>query len=334
LLGASGEYLDKAVSYINPIFYSSFFFMLTFILNSVLTSRGNTKVYRNLLIVSFFLNVVLDPWFMYGGFGMPALGLPGVAWATALIQVIVSAVLAYYIYKHGMFHSEISCSICPRLKAYKEIARQGFPASFNMMTVAIGIFVITYFISAFGKAAVAAYGIATRIEQMAVLPNIGLTIAALSLAAQNNGARKFGRVIEVLRISLRYGLLLLTPSMAIVFIFALPMMRFFSADPLVLEFGIRYLRIAVFIFWGYAILFITVSFLQGLKRPSFGAWIGLYRQILGPVIIFPLLANYFGLGIRGIWVGIFFLVWSSVVIAYFYANKVINQLKTQAFDNK
>ena len=73
---------------------------------------------------------------------------------------------------------------------------QGVPASLNMMTVALGIFIITKFLSAFGESTVAAYGAATRIEQIVLLPTIGLNVAALTLAAQNGGAGLFGRVLK------------------------------------------------------------------------------------------------------------------------------------------
>ena len=62
-----------------------------------------------------------------------------------------------------------------------------------MVTVAIGIFVITWFISLFSDESVAAYGIATRIEQIVLLPTIGLNIAVLSMTGQNNGAGHIGR---------------------------------------------------------------------------------------------------------------------------------------------
>ncbi len=82
---------------------------------------------------------------------------------------------------------------------------QGIPASLNMMTVALGIFVITYFLSHFGQEAVAAYGVATRIEQLVLLPTIGLNTAVLTLAAQNGGAGLYGRVRQTVRKALIYG---------------------------------------------------------------------------------------------------------------------------------
>ena len=88
LLGASGQYLNTSIEYINPILFGSVFFMLNFSLNSVLVSQGDTKTYRNTLIFGFFANLVLNPIFIYGFLFIPAMGIQGIAIATVLIQVI------------------------------------------------------------------------------------------------------------------------------------------------------------------------------------------------------------------------------------------------------
>ena len=90
-------------------------------------------------------------------------------------------------------------SLRPRLAAFREIARQGIPASANLFTIGLGIFVITYYASGFGKEAVAAYGAAIRIEQIVLLPTIGLSTATLAIVAQNSGAGLLSRINETVR---------------------------------------------------------------------------------------------------------------------------------------
>ena len=85
-----------------------------------------------------------------------------------------------------------------------------------MMTVAVGILIIQAFIGDFSDDAIAAYGIATRIEQIALLPTIGLNIAALSLIGQNNGAKKYGRVREIYRKCLGWGFVIVIPMMIVI----------------------------------------------------------------------------------------------------------------------
>ncbi len=166
LLGAKGEYLDMCLVYMNTIFLGSVFFILNFMLNSILNAQGDTRSFRNFLIVGCFFNIILDPWFIYGGLGVPAMGVRGVAVATVVIELIGNLYLGYKV-----LLTDLACGRCfseaiPRMNAFREIAQQGFPTSLNSITVGVGIFVITYFISIFGKEAVAAYGVATRVEQI------------------------------------------------------------------------------------------------------------------------------------------------------------------------
>ncbi len=318
LLGASGEYLDMTLSYINVIFGGVVLFALSFVLNASLTSQGDTKTFRNFLIFGFFLNLLLDPWFMFGWLGMPALGLAGLAYATLVVQFFSVLYMGYKAHKSGILCHNCWSLFKPVKKYFIEISKQAFPASLNMMTVAVGIFIITYFISSFGKEAVAAYGIATRIDQIFLLPTIGLNIAALTLVGQNSGAKKYERVQETYKTNLKYGFFTILIGMILVLLFAKALMQFFSDDLVVINTGVTYLRISAITYFTYMILSISISTLQGLKKPIYAIWVGLYRQIAGPALFFWLLANFLGMGILGIWWGIFIVNWSATIFTFFY----------------
>ena len=102
-----------------------------------------------------------------------------------------------------------------------EIIKQGAPPALDLSTVSVGGFIVTFFVSRFGTDAVAAYGIASRLDGLIWIPLVGLDVATLVLVAQNNGARRFDRMWQTFNTALRYGLGLMTVSGIIVFIFAL-----------------------------------------------------------------------------------------------------------------
>jgi Na+-driven multidrug efflux pump len=218
----------------------------------------------------------------------------------------------------------------PRRRCFGDIAKQGFPASLNTMSIAIGIFIITWFLSRYGQTAVAAYGIATRVDQIALLPIMGLTTATLTLVGQNNGAALYHRCREVYRKALVYGVLITTVSMIIVFFLPRAIMQIFTEDNAVLDIGAFYLKISAFIYWAYIILFVSVAALQGLKRPLYAIWIGLYRQIVAPAIVFYLLASLLGMGLSGIWWGIFLVTWSATIFTLLYVRSTMNTLFARA----
>ena len=325
ILGATGGYLETALAYMNVILAGTVFFLLQSILNACLNAQGDTKSYRNVLIIGFFLNCILDPWFLYGGLGVPAMGIAGIALATVLIMCLGMLYLLYKFSKTELWRRPTLSLLAPS-RVYREIAGQGFPASVNMVTVAVGIFLITWFISLFSDESVAAYGIATRIEQILLLPTIGLNVAVLSLTGQNNGAGKLLRVRETLNVAMKNGLLMMAAGGLILFPMAEPMMRIFTQDPLVVAHGVDYLRIASITLCSYVVIFQTGNLLQGLKRPMFSLFMGLYRQIFAPLLVFYLLAFKLDMKENGVWWGVFLVTWSAAVIAHFFGRSVLNKM--------
>ena len=326
LLGASDAYLATAMDYMSTIFCGTILFMTVYMLNAILNAIGDTRTFRNFLIVAFFLNVGLDPWFIYGGLFVPEMGFSGIALATILVQFIGCFFLGYKVLKTEMFTLRDLKSLIPDPAVYKDIARQGFPAALNFATIGIGIFVITYFISRFGKEGVAAYGAAMRIEQIVLLPSIGLNVACLTLVAQNHGAGFYDRIYETMNKALKYGAAIMAVGAVAVFFLGGLIMNLFTDDPRVISAGATYLKIDALVLYAYVVLFVHVAALQGVKRPMFAIFIGVFRQIVAPGIVFWLLSQVFGWELLGIWWGIFIVTWSAAVITVFYTRRLLRRV--------
>lgn len=326
-LGAEGAYLESCLSYMNPIFACNAMTVAIFLFNAVLQSQGDTKSLRNILGFAAALNVALDPWFIYGGFGVPAMGLEGVAWATIILQFLGAIYLLIKARATGLIKTAGGRNLIPRPAIYADIARQGFPAALNSMTIALGFFVIFRFVSQFGPEASAAYGIATRIDQIVLLPTIGLGTAALTITAQNFGAGNMDRIREALKKNLIYGAIMLLPLSIPIFLFAEPLMRLFTPDPAVIAVGAEYLRIDAFTLYGYVMIFVPTSTLQGMKRPQFAIWLGITRQVAAPYLLFTLFTRHLGYGTLSLWLSILFIVWTSAGVAFWFTRRTIK--KTQ-----
>jgi len=326
LLGAHGEYLDLAVAYMGTMFTGAVFFVVNQAHNSILNACGDTKSFRNFLILAFLLNLIYDPWFIYGGFGLPPLGLAGIAWGTITIQAFGTVYLHHRAVQTGLLGHLGPAGYRPRFAVFRDLAGQGLPASLTMLTVAIGVFVITWYVGRFGHEAMAAYGIATRIEQIVLLPVMGLNVATLTLVAQNAGALLYDRVRRTIRTALGNGLTLMSGGTLLVFLLAEPLMALFTRDRSVIAIGTVYLRIAAFVFPAYVILYINSFALQGLQRPRFAMLLGLFRQLLAPVPVFWLLAIILEWGVSGVWWGILLINWLATVLSLFYVRRTLKEL--------
>ncbi len=325
ILGAKGIYLKEALSYIDVILYGSAFFIGVFFSNAILNSIGNTKVFRNFLTMRFFCNMLLDYWFVKGGFGVPPLGVKGIALATIIIEFFGMLYLLYNLKKSYLL-KDMPPFIFD-INIIKAFLKQGLPPTVNMSLMALGMFIITYFISPFGKHVVAAYGIAVRIEQIVLLPSIGVNVAVLALVSQNNGAKLYDRVKDTVIYAQKIGLILWIIGMVLIYAFGEYALKIFSHDPLVVQAGLGYLYAAATALYAYMLVFINISLLQGIKEPALLIYLSLLRQLIIPVSVFSLFA-FFKLPLDFYWWGIAGIIWASALFILWYARgklKIIMQ---------
>lgn len=317
-----------SLSYIVPILSFAVLFLFSYTINGILNAYGDTKTYSRTLIVGAIINVALDPLFMFGLPGyFHGFGIAGVAWATVSIQLVSLLYMISVVRGRGIF------SLChwkqwrPEWRVVREIFHIAIPSSLSMVFVSVGIFIINAFLKDFGTNVMAVYGVGTRIEQIVLLPTIGLSIGASAIIAQNNGAKNFARVREAYKLSLFYGSLVVIPlALAIWFLsdYLYPLFITSSdADTAaeILRLGRQYTGVVIGLFWGYIFLFITIGALQSVKRPMFGLWMSLVRQVILPIIVFTLIVRAGG-DYLSIWWSIFGIVWVSSAIALVYGWRV------------
>lgn len=301
ILGATGDNLSTNLDYIRPIFYGTLFFNLVFMFNATLTAQGNTRPFRNFLIFGFFLNILLDPWFIRGGFGLPAMGIAGVGLATALVQALGAVYLGITALRSPLFKRKHWQLLVPNFPKMMAIVQQGLPPALDLSTVSLGGFMIVYFISQFGTDAVAAYGIAIRIDQLVWLPLIGLEVATLSIVAQNNGAKRFNRVWTTVSKALRYGLGLMLAVGGLAFVFAPQLMGLFSSEQGIIAIGVQLIRISAVSYLALPFSFVGFAALRAIKRPVLPMLMSIARMIVLPGLSIYVLLTYFNGGLSSIW---------------------------------
>ena len=196
-MGSTDDSIILAKEYIDIIFLGTIVFLILTSFNAVLNAQGDTKTYRNVLIVGLIFNIILNPIFIFGLFFIPAFGIAGLAISTILIQFCACIYLYFKV-------NNTQLKIIPKISNFYirrnfmiNIFNQSIPITLALFLVATGSYILLSFINIFGDQAVAGYGAAVRFEHLFSLPVIGLNTAVISIAGQNFGARRYDRVKEV-----------------------------------------------------------------------------------------------------------------------------------------
>jgi putative MATE family efflux protein len=311
IMGAEGDYTQYALNYLSIILPALLLSAHAMTANGILNSLGDTTSFRNGLIVAFFANIALDPLLMFG-FGWGVYGLAAIY-------------LTLKVRQSRLGQSLTRANLLPNWSQYKALFNQSLPASTNMFFIALGSIIVTSAVAQFGENAVAGLGIALRIEQLILLPTVGLNIAVLSLVSVNFGARQFDRMEKVAVDSIRIGTIMMIFGGILVFAFARPLISLFTDDANVIDIGVGYLRVEALILPAYVLSFVSGAVLQGMKRAAIPMYFNLVRQLLLPSLFIAFSLIILETSIFGIWWSISIATWLTVGLQFVHMRGLVKQ---------
>ena len=288
LMGSSNKVTNLGTEYTDIIFYGSILFILLVSLNSILHAEGDTKTYRNVLILSFFLNIILNPILIFGFLFIPALGIKGIAVATLIAQFVSLSIILVKVILNKRVRKVKKLFFFIKFYYLKNIFFQSMPITIAISGYSIAASIVYTYLGLSGENAVAGYGAATRIEQVVLLPILGLNTAIISIVAQNFGAKYFDRVKQTYFTSIKYGLLIMFISGIIIYFTAGIVPSFFSNDLEVIDYGTRYLKISAFILPAYPIFFLSNVFFIAKKKSENAMINNVLRNVIVPILVFYL----------------------------------------------
>tara|TARA_B100001769_G_scaffold105255_1_gene81760 strand:- start:659 stop:2014 length:1356 start_codon:yes stop_codon:yes gene_type:complete len=326
LMGSTDEVVSLGLDYTNIIYSGSILFILVVSLNSLLHAEGDTKTYRNVLILSFLLNILLNPIFIFGFLFIPAFGVKGIGIATIISQFVSFIIILFNVLKNPRVLKITNEFLLPKFIYFKNIFFQSMPITISICGYALAAAIIFTYVGQSGEYAVAGYGVGTRIEQVVLLPILGINTAIISIIAQNYGAKNFDRIKQCYFTAIQYAFIIMLTSGIIVFILAGFITSIFSSDPEVIEYGKRYLKISAFVLPAYPVFFLSNGFFMALKKSENAMISNFFRNVLNPIVVFYI-AKHIDASFETffwIWVGInwFFSISYFFVVVYYFKAKL------------
>lgn len=253
------DILPLSHSYLRNIFSGILCTMSYNVASSILRAMGDSRTPLYFLIISSFMNIGLDIFFIV----VSGLGTAGVALATVISQG-VSAVLCFTYLLRSYAHLRLKCGdFRLESKLIIRMLRTGIPMAVNQSIIAAGIMIVQSGINSFGPAVIAAYATATKVENLTSQPMMALGAGISTYCGQNYGAHKFDRIHRGMRQAAIMGAGIGCMGILFYFLAAKSIVQIFVSDPSpeLLNYAELY-------------LFTTVWFLPAL------AWIFLFRNAL------------------------------------------------------
>ncbi len=200
MLGATKSILPYAATYTSIYIISSIFNIFNVTMNNIVTSEGAAKTTMCALLTGAVLNIVLDPIFIY----VLNLGVAGAAIATAISQMISTAVYLCYVFrKKSVFNFKLK-NCCFSKKIMSEIMKIGIPTLVFQLLTSLSIALINKQTKVYGDSVIAAMGVVTRVISMGSLMVFGFIKGFQPIVGFSYGAKNMTAYMKRSR-HLSYG---------------------------------------------------------------------------------------------------------------------------------
>lgn len=205
LLGATPDLLVYIRDYMAVWFIGSALLITPMIGNAVLRASGDTKTPSIIMGGAGVINAILDPILIFGFGPIPALGIQGAAIASVIAW---SFGVAFILYLLIIKRKLVAWEKCQQsfMSATMKMLKIGVPAASANMLTPIAMAIMTAIVATYGAHAVAAFGVGSRIESIASIVVLALSMTLPPFISQNFGANRYDRVQQAYLISLKFVL--------------------------------------------------------------------------------------------------------------------------------
>jgi putative MATE family efflux protein len=333
LIGARGAVFTESLAYIEVIFFALPLTFLFFAFRASLQGAGDTRTAMWLVLISAGLNVVIDPVFILGWGPVPAMGTRGAAWATFVSRAFATAAGIAVLLRGGFGVKLHVRDLVPDPTILKKLVTVGYPATLDGWARSFAAVVMAGFVTPFGTAAVAAYGIGVRLMSVSWSVAGAVGQATATGVGQNLGANTPDRARRLTWVATGGTAGLLAVAAGLCIAFPEFMIGVFIDDPAVIAEGTVFLRV-IAPFWAF---FGATMVIQGAFRGAGQTRVAMALSLLSrwvfrvpaaivlafstvtiPVVGVEIPNAGFGFGVIGVWAAFSIGAFVSFLIAAFW----------------
>ncbi len=332
LMGADENQLNLITQYMLVWYSAGVFLAIPMVGNSVLRAHGDTKTPSYVMAFGGLVNVVLDPILIFGWGPVPAFGIQGAAIATLVAWAIG---LFYILYVLSIKRKLIE----PRLLNWQELKRStggilkiGLPAAGANMLTPISAGIVTAFVAGYGPQAVAAWGVGGRLESIASIVVLSLSMSLPPFISQNFGANNIDRVKQAYSLCVKFVIVWQLIIFGILVLLSDVIANIFSDEPEVTSIIVLFLVIVPLGYGTQGVTILTNSSFNAMHMPMSALSLNAMRLFVF-FVPFSLLGSYWfelpGLFWAGVVanfaVGCIAFVWCKTILASRFKQNVLSK---------
>ncbi|PID82638.1 MAG: MATE family efflux transporter [Clostridiales bacterium] len=326
LFGATDTLIVYSKEYMSVIIFGIIFYSIAVNGYNIVRAHGKAKAAMFSMIIGTGLNIILDPIFIF----VFKLGIRGAAFATIISQfcsfvyVIIVLLKSKEIVKAGKSDFKFNS------KYASEILKVGFPSFMRQVTGSLIALVVNNSIVRFGgDIALSAYGVINRVIMFSFMPMFGVVQGAQPIIGYNYGASKNERVIETIKIAIKFLVAYASIVTISILLFSNSIFGLFTDDPVVGEIGVSAMRIIVIAIPIIGIQVISSSVYQALGYAKQALFLVMLRQVMLLLPLILIIPNIFGLELMGVWVSFPISDLIATFISSFMLKGQINKFRSE-----
>ncbi len=274
------EIIDLGTQYLTLVCTVSFGMFGAITFERLLQATGKTIYSMYAQAAGAIVNIALDPVFIFGYLGCPAMGVTGAALATVIGQIAGCILgLVFNIKFNHEIHLGFKEIFTPKAAIIKRIYMVGVPSILMASISSVMTYFLNIILMSFSATATAVFGIYFKLQSFVFMPVFGLNNGMIPIVSYNYGAAKPERIHKIIRLSIIYAVSIMLIGLAIMQLFPGQLLLMFKAEENMLSIGIPALRIisSSFIFAGFCI--VASSVFQALGASRYSLFISLARQL-------------------------------------------------------
>ena len=318
--------------YMSIWYLAGVFLAIPMVGNAVLRASGDTKTPSIIMALGGAINAILDPILIFGWLGFPALGIQGAAIATCIAWAVCSVWIIYLLaVKRQLMEAKI-LNWQEFRAAANGVLTIGLPAAGSNMLTPITAAVVTYIVAQYGAESVAAWGVGNRLESIASIVVLALSMSLPPFISQNFGANQYARIQASYQLCIKFVMIWQLIIFAILALSSRFIASIFAEEQAVADLITLFLLIVPLGYGLQGIVILTNSSFNAMHKPMIALWLSIIRLFVCYIPITALGSYWFGL--EGLfWGCVLANVVAAIVSLVWFKTSISKIQKQSCIDN-